>query len=161
MSDFRVPILSADIAWEEELDWNGESGRWTCSAREDRLGAPWEQDVSPKPRHLLALKAFFFIQDVDIDDRIIVTLSPAELTLISHNTHQQARIHAFLCKECGKHWLVFRESATSSGWQVYGRDCHYSWRRGDVPTHQELAMLNAAGIPARPAVPQNAAVDTE
>lgn len=161
MSDFRLPLLDEDIAWEEEVDWNSEQRRWTGSARDYRLGAPWEQDISPKPRHLIALRAFFFIQDFDIDDQTLLTLSPGELTLVSHNTGQEARVHAFLCKECGKHWLVFRRSENGSSWQVYGRDCNYSWRRGDAPTQEELAMLNTAGIPTQRADQQNEVVETK
>ena len=149
MSDFRVPVYSVDddADYIQELDWDREMGRWTLSERDLGLGARWFQGANPLSEQMESLLQFFRIKRGNVRVEALANLSPGELALLHQNTVRPITVHAVLCGECEQHWYVFRWNYDKEMWEVYGRTCDFSWRRGYAPTEEEAVLLgNARGL---------------
>jgi hypothetical protein len=149
MSDFRVRLESLaedddSNRWEQELDWDRETKKWSLSEREMGFGKSWILGENLSSEQLYSLLEFFRIDSKDIQIDTLARLSPGELALIHRETANRVTIFATLCEECGQHWYIFRWEQDKERWGTYGRTCEFSWRRGRELTEEEIAMLMRA-----------------
>ncbi len=143
MSDFRVPLQKEyNPEFDFELDWNESQRQWKLSYRERGFGKSWTQDQDPSPDQLLELIEFFRISPDNLQLNVL-GLSPGELTLIHSNSAKVISVYAALCTDCSRHWFVFRWEDDKKRWNVYGRNCDFSWRRGGAPQGNEVEMLRS------------------
>jgi len=141
MTDFRVDATLAEANYECELDWDENKKAWSVSERKAGFGKRWIQNLDPSPDDLEALLHFFRIDLKKVSFQVLSLLSPAELVLIHHHTNQALSIYAIPCEDCGKHWHVFRWEENRNIWLIYGRNCDFSWKRGDILSEHEIDIL--------------------
>ena len=141
MSDFRVSVASSEADFESELDWDENKKAWSLSEREAGFGTTWIQNLNPSPDDLEALLDFFMIDPKEAQVHMLTRLSPGELVLIDHNTNQTPSIYASPCEDCGRHWHVFRWEENRNIWLIYGRNCDFSWKRGDILSEHDIDIL--------------------
>jgi hypothetical protein len=153
MSDFRVlietnPVLQNDST-RKELDWDEKKKRWFLSEKE-QYEVNWLQNLIPEPDDLEELYIFFQIDKDQVEIKNIAFLSPGVLALIHQNNHVNPTIYAFLCDKCGRHWYIYRWESANREWRVYGRDCEFSWKRGEPLDSVDLDRLNQMKGPKQP-----------
>ena len=145
MSDFRVVIQSnsksRNDSTQKELDWDENKRRWFLSEKE-QSEVSWLEHLIPEPDDLEELYNFFLIDKVLIDIRDIAFRSPGELSLLHQNNNTNPLIYAFLCDKCQRHWYIYKWESSSKEWRVYGRDCEFSWKRGESLDAEDLIRLN-------------------
>jgi len=138
MSDFRIPIKNSDGYIETELDWDEVKKKWSLSEKE---GQRWEEGLTISSDQLLELFRFFRIEsNQNISDEII-SLSPGEITLLHSNSNKPISIYAALCPDCKKHWYIFKWDEGNKQWQLYGRNCDYTWEKGSVLKNDKIELL--------------------
>jgi hypothetical protein len=134
MSEFRIPITSRES--HRELDWDGD--KWTLSEKDFGFGQSWVEHLSPSETEKDELLSFFRVdRDTLSHDVDVFHLSPSDLTLIHQNIHEQNTVYANICTKCGQHWHIYRWDFQQNSWLVYGRNCDYSWRKGEELTKEE------------------------
>lgn len=143
MSDFRVPIRVTEVNpdYEQELDWSNEQKIWLLSERDMGFGKSWNQNINPSAENIESLLEFFRVNRDNVLPALLTRLSPGELTLIHQSSSRPITVYATLCNKCSQHWYVFRWETESECWGVYGRNCDFTWRRGQLPTIEEAEIL--------------------
>lgn len=143
MSDFRVQldyIQNISELLERELDWT--NNKWTLSERSSGLGQNWDMGFTLTQEDIYSLLDFFRIPHNSLASETALSLSPGELSLIHAQINSEPTVYADLCHKCSGHWIVYKKDLDTNQWMKYGRDCEFSWFRGDLLDSEDVIRLN-------------------